>query len=116
MTRSTGAELPAPQAVANAGAAEGSGGLGDLLRGRYLGRTVVVWLLWFAGYFVNYGLTAWLPTIYTRVFHLSLSTALLYSVLTDVLGLLGCLAAALAVDRVGRRPVLVAWPGPRSRC
>ncbi|HEY6496901.1 MAG TPA: MFS transporter [Trebonia sp.] len=108
VTRSTGAELPAPQAVADAGAAEGSGGLGDLLRGRYLGRTVVVSLLWFAGYFVNYGLTAWLPTIYTKVFHLSLSTALLYAVLTDVLGLLGCLAAALAVDRVGRRPVLVA--------
>ena len=108
VTRSAGAELPAPQPVADAGPAEGSGGLGDLLRGRYLGRTVVVSLLWFAGYFVNYGLTAWLPTIYTKVFHLSLSTALLYAVLTDVLGLLGCLAAALAVDRVGRRPVLVA--------
>lgn len=108
VTRSTGAELPAPQAVADAGPAEGSGGLGDLLRGRYLRRTVVVSLLWFAGYFVNYGLTAWLPTIYTKVFHVSLSTGLLYTVLTDALGLLGCLVAALAVDRLGRRPVLVA--------
>ena len=108
VARSTGAELPALQPVPDGGAAEGSGGLGDLLRGRYLRRTVVVSLLWFAGYFVNYGLTAWLPTIYTKVFHVSLSTGLLYTVLTDVLGLLGCLVAALAVDRAGRRPVLVA--------
>jgi len=57
---------------------------------------------------VNYGLTSWLPTIYTKVFHVSLSTGLLYTTATDVLGLLGCLVAALAVDRLGRRPVLVA--------
>jgi MFS transporter, putative metabolite:H+ symporter len=108
VTRSTGTELPAPEAVAVAGQADGTGGLSDLLLGRYLRRTVVVSLLWFAGYFVNYGLTSWLPTLYTKVFHVSLSTGLLYAVLTDALGLLGCLIAALAVDRLGRRPVLVA--------
>jgi putative MFS transporter len=109
VARSAGSELPAPAAVdADVTAAQGTGGLRDLLTGRYLRRTVVVSLLWFAGYFVNYGLTSWLPTIYTKVFHVTLATGLLYTVLTDALGLIGCLAAALLVDRLGRRPVLVA--------
>ena len=100
--------VPPVDAPASAASAQGTGGPRDLLAGRYLRRTVVVSLLWFAGYFVNYGLTAWLPTLYTKVFHVSLSTGLLYTVLTDALGLLGCLVAALTVDRLGRRPVLVA--------
>lgn len=115
VSRSSGGALPpvpaagAPAAAsASAAAAQGTGGPRDLLAGRYLRRTVVMSLLWFAGYFVNYGLTAWLPTLYTKVFHVSLSTGLLYTVLTDGLGLLGCLVAALTVDRIGRRPVLVA--------
>lgn len=112
VTRSAGGVLPEPAPVAaDLAAAEGSGGLRDLLAGRYLRRTVVVSLLWFAGYFVNYGLTSWLPTLYTKAFHVTLSTGLLYTVLTDVLGLLGCLVAALTVDRFGRRPVLVAGLG-----
>jgi putative MFS transporter len=107
--RSVRSALPAPApADADVSAAQGTGGLRDLLTGRYLRRTVVVSLLWFAGYFVNYGLTSWLPTIYTKVFHVTLATGLLYTVLTDALGLVGCLAAALLVDRLGRRPVLVA--------
>lgn len=113
VVRSSGSDLPEPSAVPGSSAretaaAQGTGGPRDLLAGRYLRRTLVMSLLWFAGYFVNYGLTSWLPTLYTKVFHVSLSTGLLYTVLTDALGLLGCLVAALTVDRLGRRPVLVA--------
>ncbi|RJQ74434.1 MFS transporter [Pseudonocardiaceae bacterium YIM PH 21723] len=71
--------------------------------GRYLGRTVVVSVLWFVAFLVNYGLTSWLPTIYSGVYHLDVHTALVYSMITTVAGLAGCVVIALTVDRIGRR-------------
>ncbi|UNS95347.1 MFS transporter [Streptomyces tubbatahanensis] len=79
------------------------GGLRELLSGPYRRRTAVVGMLWFAGYFVNYGITSWLPTIYETRYHLPLSDALLYSTVTSCAGLLGCALVALTVDVVGRR-------------
>ncbi|MER6977991.1 MFS transporter [Streptomyces carpinensis] len=104
--RATGAPLPdlrpAPPAPPH-----GTGGLRELLSGRYGKRMLVIGLLWFTGYFANYGITSWLPTIYGARFHLDLSTALLYSTVTSCAGLLGCLIVALTVDRVGRRNTLI---------
>ncbi|MCO5972243.1 MFS transporter [Actinoallomurus soli] len=105
VTRRTGEPLGAPPAVTVAEPVT-RGGLGDLFTGRYLRRTVVVAVLWFFGYFVNYGITAWLPALYTKVFKLDLQTALTYNVVSNVAGLVGCLVVALLVDRLGRRPIL----------
>jgi putative MFS transporter len=66
-----------------------------------------VWALWFCCYFVSYGLTTWLPTIYRTVFKLDVAAALRFGLATNVSGLLGDLLAALTIDRVGRR----AWFG-----
>ncbi|MQY34580.1 3-hydroxybenzoate transporter MhbT [Streptomyces sp. RB17] len=103
----TGAPLPEPEPTRPARPAPGKGGLRELLSGAYRTRTLVVGLLWFTGYFVNYGITSWLPTIYKARFHLDLSTALLYSTVTSCAGLLGCLIVALTVDRVGRRNTVI---------
>src|SRR5262249_7271187 len=46
----------------------------DLFGPFYLRRTLVVWVIWFAAYFVNYGLSIWLPTLYRTVFKLPLAT------------------------------------------
>ncbi|MET9531929.1 MFS transporter [Streptomyces sp. NPDC006649] len=112
--RATGKPLPpvsepppdgagrAPEPVPEAGAS----GLRGLFTGRYRRRTLVIGALWFTGYFVNYGITSWLPTIYQNRYGLSLSAALLYSTITACAGLAGCLAAALTVDRAGRRRVI----------
>jgi putative MFS transporter len=43
---------------------QAASGFKGLFTGRYLRRTQVIWTLWFCGYFVNYGITSWLPTIY----------------------------------------------------
>ncbi|MEW2387961.1 MFS transporter [Streptomyces venezuelae] len=86
-------------------------GLRGLFTGRYRRRTLVIGVLWFAGYFVNYGITSWLPTIYQNRYDLSLSDALLYSTVTSCAGLLGCLVAALTVDRAGRRRVITGCLG-----
>jgi putative MFS transporter len=75
----------------------------DLFGPQYLRRTLVVWVIWFASYFVNYGLAIWLPTIYRTVFKLPLDVALGYGLITQAVGLLGTLICALTIDRVGRR-------------
>ncbi|MEV7375219.1 MFS transporter [Streptomyces sp. NPDC090301] len=105
VARSTSRALPAPAADL---ADEPAGGrLGDLFRGRYLRRTAVVSGLWFVAYYVNHGISTWLPSLYTKTFGLDLTTALVYSLLSNVTGLLGTFVVALLIDRVGRRPALV---------
>jgi putative MFS transporter len=100
--RSTGRPLPAPQPVAIGGPVRAS--WSDLFGPRYLGRTLVVWVIWFATYFFNYGLVVWLPTIYTTVFKLPLAQALHYGLFTQAVGFAGALLCALTIDRIGRRP------------
>ncbi|MFG2140580.1 MFS transporter [Streptomyces sp. NPDC048650] len=108
---------PLPPAPAPAAAAPpppsptAASGLRALFTGRCRRRTLVVGTLWFTGYFVNYGITSWLPTIYGTRFGLSLPNALLCSTVTSVAGLLGCLLAALTVDRIGRRRVFALFLG-----
>ncbi|MFS2294267.1 putative MFS transporter [Actinomadura hallensis] len=97
---------PAPDPVAVDGRPRST--LADLFTGIYLRRTIVVSALWFFGYFVNYGITAWLPTLYTSVFGLDLDTALKYNLCTNAVGFLGCVVAALTIDQIGRRVALTA--------
>ncbi|NLU69117.1 MFS transporter [Streptomyces sp. HNM0574] len=86
-------------------------GLRALFTGRYRRRTLMVCALWFTGYFVNYGITSWLPTIYENHYKLSLSDALLYSTVTSSAGLVGCVIVALTVDRLGRRATVSVFLG-----
>lgn len=102
---------PLPPAAPAAPATTEAGGTGGLFSGRYRRRTLVVGTLWFTGYFVNYGITSWLPTLYGARFGLSLPDALLYSTVTSVSGLLGCLLAALTIDRIGRRRIFALFLG-----
>lgn len=117
--------VPEPVPTANANAANAANananaanatdtatsGVRGLFTGRYRRRTLVIGVLWFTGYFVNYGITSWLPTIYQNRYDLSLSDALLYSTVTSCAGLLGCLVAALTVDTAGRRRVITGCLG-----
>jgi putative MFS transporter len=100
--KSTGEPLPPPQPVTVTGPLTAS--WADLFGPLYLRRTLVVWVIWFATYFFNYGLVVWLPTIYTTVFKLPLQQALQYGLITQAVGLCGALLCALTIDQVGRRP------------
>ncbi len=100
--KSTGQPLPPPQKVAIAGPLKAS--WSDLFGPTYLRRTLVVWVIWFAAYFFNYGLVVWLPTIYSTVFKLPLQQSLQYGLITQAVGLGGALICALTIDRIGRRP------------
>jgi putative MFS transporter len=99
--KSTGQPLPPVQLVVATRDQRAS--LSDLFGSIYLQRTLVVWVIWFASYFVNYGLAIWLPTIYRTVYKLPLDVSLRYSLITQAIGMLGALTCALLIDQVGRR-------------
>lgn len=98
----TGAELPEPAEARAEDTARGR--LRELFTGRYLRRTTVLSGLWFVAYYVNHGISTWLPSLYTKHFGLDLTTALEYTLLSNVTGLLGTFAVALVIDRVGGAP------------
>jgi putative MFS transporter len=75
----------------------------ELFQGVYLRRTLMLATAWLTAYFVNYGIAAWLPTIYGQVFELDVDKALQYSVATSVAGIVGCVIIAFTIDKVGRR-------------
>ncbi|MFI2644456.1 MFS transporter [Streptomyces sp. NPDC018610] len=104
--RAVGEPLPRPAGEPAEEAAPGR--LRDLFTGRYLRRTAVLSGLWFVAYYVNHGISTWLPSLYTKNFGLDLTTALVYTLLSNITGLLGTFAVALVIDRIGRRPALVA--------
>jgi putative MFS transporter len=106
VARATAEPLPLPAAAVPEDTSRGR--LRDLFRGRYLRRTAVLSGLWFVAYYVNHGISTWLPSLYTKQFGLDLTTALVYTLLSNVTGLLGTLVVALLIDRIGRRPALVA--------
>ncbi|WER50780.1 MFS transporter [Cupriavidus sp. WKF15] len=99
--KATGKSLPAAQPIPLA--IERSASLADLFGPQYLRRTLTSWVIWSTCYFCTYGLLVWLPSIYRNVFHLGVSDALIYSVATQAVGLVGCLVCALSIDMTMRR-------------
>jgi MFS transporter, putative metabolite:H+ symporter len=118
---SGGRTLEPPCAAAILAAPQGTASWTGLFSGIYLNRTFVVWGLAIFTYFVSYGFNTWLPTIYRTYYHLNVSTALLYGLLTNVVGLIGAFLCAMLVDHLGRRisyiaaftlgciPMLILW-------
>jgi putative MFS transporter len=75
----------------------------ELLSPLYRRRTAIVWTLWASAYFVTNGLNNWMPTLYNRVYGLSLDQALRAGTLTNVAQVALLLVCAFVIDRVGRR-------------
>lgn len=75
----------------------------EIFRPPYLRRTLTVWLMWFAAYLVYYGISTWMPTLYSTEFGLPLDTSLMYGLVGNIAALVGAAACALLVDVVGRR-------------
>jgi len=100
-TKALGHPLPPPEAPIATIAQRAS--IRDFFGPIYLRRTLTVWVAWFSCYFIGFGLTTWLPSIYRGVFKLSLADALWYGVVASCSSLVGCLVCALLIDIVGRR-------------
>jgi len=80
----------------------------ELLSPFYRGRTAVVWTMWASAYFITNGLNNWMPTLYNRVYGLSLDQSLRAGTLTNVAQVVVLLGCAFAIDRLGRRRWLTA--------
>ena len=114
-----GISLPAPIAMAEPRRERTR--VSELFSGTYLRRTLMIWAAWFCTYFIVYGETTWLPTIYRTIYHLDLRTALLLGTANGVASLTGDLLVAFMIDIVGRRvwyalafflgalPLIVLW-------
>jgi len=81
--------------------------IADLFKGMYLGRTIAVWLMWIGAYFVSYGITAWMPTLFRTVYHLSVQQSLTYGLINNVFGLGGAFMALYLIEAIGRRRMFV---------
>ena len=100
--KATGQPLPPVQPVV--ATTDQRASLSDLFGPLYLRRTLVVWVIWFAAYFINYGLVIWLTTIFRTVYKLDLAVSLRYGLIIQVTGFIGTFICALTIDHVGRRP------------
>jgi len=79
--------------------------LAELLQGIYRRRTLALWVMWFCAQFCNFGMVTWLPSLYTSVYKLPVPVALKYAMITQAVGLAGCVFAALFIDKIGRKPL-----------
>ena len=75
----------------------------ELFEGRYLRRTLLVWVLWSSSYIISYGLQGWIPTLYREIYKLSLQQSLNYSIAAPLGSVLGSLICVFLIDRIGRR-------------
>jgi MFS transporter, putative metabolite:H+ symporter len=75
----------------------------ELFQGRYLSRTLLVWVMWASSYIISYGLQGWIPTLYREVYHLPLQQSLNYAIAAPAGSVLGAFICALLIDRTGRR-------------
>jgi MFS transporter, putative metabolite:H+ symporter len=82
--------------------------LRDLFAPAFAKRTTMLWLLWIALVFSYYGIFTWLPSLLTAK-GFTLQQALWLNLAIAVFQIPGYYAAAALVDRIGRKPTLVAF-------
>jgi len=80
---------------------------GELFSPVYRRRTALCWVTWFCGYFILYGFSTWLPTLYVRLGGLAIENALGLTVIAGAIYLVEIYVFAFTVDRVGRKPWFV---------
>jgi len=77
--------------------------IGDLFKGIYLKRTMVLWVVWVCTYIITYGLTAWAPSLFRFVYKLPDQQAITYGFILQSFAFLGALSAIFLIDRLGRK-------------
>jgi putative MFS transporter len=104
--RARGVTLPEPELRAAADVKPTR--FGELFSRYYRRRTALSWVIWFCGYFILYGFSTWLPTLYVQLGGLPTSSALALTAVVSAIYLIEVYVFALTVDRVGRKPWFVA--------
>ncbi len=103
-----GAPAPAASAPPRAAAPPQKASVAELFSSHYLSRTLVLWVMWATMNFSYYGIFLWLPLQFTRK-GFSLNDALLFNLIIAIAQIPGYFSAAYLVERIGRKPTLVAY-------
>jgi putative MFS transporter len=93
----------------------GSVSFRELLSPVFLRRTLMLWCLWFGIVYSYYGIFTWLPSLminngFTQI------KSFEYVIVMTIAQLPGYIAAAYFVDKIGRKPTLVAFLGGCAVC
>lgn len=75
---------------------------------KYARRTLMLWILWFAMIYSYYGIFTWLPSLLVSTGH-EMTKSFEYVLIITLAQIPGYFSAAFLVDRIGRKPVLVAY-------
>jgi putative MFS transporter len=78
----------------------------SLFKKGFASRTLMIWFSWFAVSFVYYGIYTWAPRIFTSK-GLTPVSSLWYTFFMLIMQLPGYLAAALLIEKFGRKPSLI---------
>ncbi len=84
----------------------GRPGVAALFATEYLSNTLMIWIIFFANVLATYSFFNWTPTLLTGA-GLPLATALHGSLLFNLGGVVGAVVGALAMNRLGSRPVMI---------
>ncbi len=101
-----GRALPEPRPVAQAAQGARSFSFLELWKPDYARRTVMIWLTWFFALLGFYGLTTWLGALLQDAGY-SVAKSVGYTMLISLAGVPGFIAAAILVERWGRKPTCV---------
>jgi putative MFS transporter len=77
----------------------------ELFAPAYRRRTALTWTMWFTGFFVFWGYSAWMPTVYVRMGGLAVTAALGLAGITQVIANCSAFGWMFLVEGVGRKPV-----------
>ena len=95
--------LPEPKRVVTASQYQSRGSLiGELFKGIYAKRTIMLWSLWFLALLGYYGLTSWLGALLQQAGY-EVTKSVLYTVYISLAGIPGFICAAWLVERWGRK-------------
>jgi putative MFS transporter len=103
-----GRVLDEPEPVPPTPVAAGRLRLAEVFSATYRARTFSLATLWFTSFFIVYGYLTWLPTMYVSVGQLPPANSLALTVALGAIQLVIVYATAWLVDRIGRRPLLLA--------
>jgi putative MFS transporter len=106
ISRARGKPLP-PIPTDIAAVKQAQGAFTDLFRGIYRQRTLMIWAIWFCNSIVSYGLSTWMPSLYTSVYRATVQQSIDIGLYVSMTGLLGVVVTISLIDKLGRKPILV---------
>ncbi len=78
-------------------------------------RTAMLWILWFGLVFGYYGIFVWLPALFVAAGY-SVVNSFSYTLIITAAQIPGYWSAALLIERIGRRPVIVGYLTTSAAC